>query len=278
MIQQAEHVLRQWARRVGPDDLDDRLATLPNGYRSGDLDGFDALGYDAQLIRNYIAPALWLYYRYFRVEVRGIQHVPKGRALLIANHSGQIPFDGLMIACALLLEGDSPRFVRSMGDRWLPTVPFVASLFARTGQLVGHPDNCRRLLERDEAVLVFPEGVRGVCKPIQKRYQLQRFGRGFAQIATETQTPIVPVSVVGAEEQYISVANWRGLGRELGLPALPIMPQLLLPLVGWLPLPTRYRIQFGEPIYLNDADVGPVRSAIDGLTRDSLARRQSVFF
>ena len=133
-------------------------------------------------------------------------------------------------------------------------------------------------------MLAFPEGVRGICKPIQRRYQLQRFGHGFMRLAKETKTPIVPVSVVGAEEQYVSIANYRPMARALGLPALPVMPQLLFPLVGAMPLPTRYRIRFGKPLTFDEDDsdaaiaqgVDRVKARIrEQLDRDLSARRSA---
>jgi 1-acyl-sn-glycerol-3-phosphate acyltransferase len=260
-----------------------RLARLPNGRPEGC--GVDPFGYDAEFIRDNIAPALWMYRNYFRVQTSGIEHVPGGPVLLVANHSGQLPIDGLMIACALLLEAATPRFVRGMADRWLNTIPFISSLFARTGQLPGTPENCHALLDRGEPVLVFPEGARGICKPSSERYRLQRFGSGFMRIAASCGVPIVPVSVVGAEEQYYSIANAKPLARLLGWPAFPIMPQLLLPLIGGLPLPTRYRIRFGEPMRFGEDDADDTIAAQCDMVRDQirkqldidLKRRRSVF-
>ena len=107
-----------------------------------------------------------------------------------------------MIGTALLLEGQPPRPLRSMVERWVPSLPHVSTLFARLGQVLGTPENCRYLLENEEVVLVFPEGARGISKTIDKAYQLQEFGHGFMRLAMENKTPIVPVGVVGAEEQY----------------------------------------------------------------------------
>jgi len=263
-------------------DVQERLDKLPNGRLAGR--DVDPLGYDADFIRSYIKPALWLYQHYFRVEVSGAEKIPSGPVMLVGNHSGQLPIDGLMIAVAVLLEAAEPRFVRSMADRWLSNVPLVSSLFSRTGQLEGTPDNCRALLERDEAVLVFPEGVRGICKPFRERYRLQRFGHGFMRGAASVGVPVVPVSVVGAEEQYVSLANLERVAQLLGLPALPVMPQLLLPF-GALPLPTRYRICFGEPLrFSNSGDehttavhVARVREVIAAQLRADLGRRRSAF-
>src|SRR5439155_4623730 len=136
---------------------------------------------------------------------------------------------------------------RSMVEKWTATLPFISELFARCGQIVGVPENCVRLLEMDEPVLVFPEGVRGISKTFDQRYKLTDFGLGFMRMALQTRAPIVPVAVVGAEEQYISVADLRRVARLLGIPALPVLPQLLLP-GGFLPLPTKYRVYFGAPL------------------------------
>jgi 1-acyl-sn-glycerol-3-phosphate acyltransferase len=273
---------RAWLRReasaLGPADLEERLERALAPMRAPPALGRDPFDYDGRFVADFLAPALWLYRRYFRVRVHGPERVPPGPVMLIANHSGQIPLDGLMIALAVLCECDPPRWVRAMADRWLPTLPFVWQLFSRTGQLVGNPENCRALLDRGEAVLVFPEGARGMCKPFRERYSLQPFGRGFAEIAAEAGVPVVPISVVGAEEQYISVGNLAGLGRRIGLPALPIVPQLAVPLIGWMPLPTRYHIHFGDPLRLADGDDAErVERAVAAQLREDLARRRSVF-
>ena len=208
--------------------------------------------------------------------------------LLVANHSGQLPFDGLMIGAAMVLDRTPPRMVRSMVERWVPQLPWISTLFARTGQIVGTPENCRRLLERDEAILVFPEGVRGIAKTFERRYQLQRFGSGFARLALATQTPVVPVGVVGAEEQAPALANLERVARALRMPAFPITPTFpALGPAGLLPLPTRYRIYFGPPLQLTggaEADEAQIRSevervrlAVEGLVARGLSERTGIF-
>ncbi len=191
--------LKAWTYELGGPGTQARLEKLTpprNEY------GVDPYGFDVDYLTSAVAPLLWLYRRWFRVEVNGIESVPaEGRVLLVANHSGQLPFDAAMIEVGLLVDKDPPRVVRAMVERWVPTLPFVSTFMARCGQVVGTQDNCRRLLAADEALLVFPEGVRGLNKPFQRRYQLQRFGHGFMRLALETGAPIVPVGVVGAEEQ-----------------------------------------------------------------------------
>jgi 1-acyl-sn-glycerol-3-phosphate acyltransferase len=207
--------------------------------------------------------------------------------LLISNHSGQIPMDAALIGASLFMDVEPPRFMRAMVDKWTQTLPFVSLLFARVGQVVGVPENAKRLLDNDEALLVFPEGARGISKSFDKRYQLCDFGLGFMRLALETGTPIVPIAVIGGEEQYISVGNFDSLARLLRAPSMPILPQLLLPF-GALPLPTRYRIYFGEPMrFEGDPDeedavieekVFVVKATIQSMINRGLKARKSIFF
>jgi 1-acyl-sn-glycerol-3-phosphate acyltransferase len=214
--------------------------------------------------------------------------VPAGRVLVIANHAGQLPFDAMMLQTALLLEADPPRIARGMGEYWIPRLPFVNVMAARGGAMVGTPHNCAQLLHHGECVAVFPEGVRGMNKLFRDRYQLQRFGLGFMRLALETRTPIVPVGIVGSEEQQPGLANLSGLARLLGMPAFPITPTFpwLGPL-GLLPLPVKYRIYFGEPILFDgDADeedaaieqrVDTVKAEITALLQRGLSERSGIF-
>ena len=181
---------------------------------------------------------------------------------MIANHAGQLPFDAAMLAAAMLLEAEPPRVARGMGEYWIPQLPWVSVVAARTGALVGTPENCVAMLEAGECVMVFPEGVRGINKPFSKRYELQRFGLGFMRLALETRTPIVPVAIVGSEEQQPGLANLPRLGKVFGMPAFPIT--LTFPWLGplgILPLPVKYRIHFGKPLRFDgdpseeDADI-----------------------
>jgi 1-acyl-sn-glycerol-3-phosphate acyltransferase len=246
--------------------------------------GVDPFGYDPDTVKLVAPLAVWLYRNYFRVETHGLENVPDGRFLLIGNHSGQLPFDAFMVATSLLLDAPRPRLVRSMVERWSAELPFVSSLFVRAGQVVGDPEVCKRLLNSDEGVLVFPEGVGGIAKLFSQRYQLTRFGHGFMRLALETNTPIVPFAVIGAEEQAPAVADLKGVGKMLGLPALPVILPQVLP----LPLPTKYRLWFGEPMYFkgsgdDDDDivashVKKVKHTIQRMIHEGLERRASVFF
>jgi 1-acyl-sn-glycerol-3-phosphate acyltransferase len=276
------------ARRVARDamlgsDFEERARHLREHYARR---GEDPFGLDIDFVLQSVTLTAFMHRRYFRTEVHGIEHIPSGRALLIANHSGQIPIDALIIGLALFLDASPPRLVRAMVDRWMQKIPFIAPWIARLGQVVGVPDNCRRLLERDELILAFPEGVRGIVKPFTRRYQLESFGQGFMRLALMTDTPIVPVAVIGAEEQYVSVGNLDRVARLIGLPALPVVPQLMVP-GGALPLPTKYRLHFGEPLKFagdpaNDRSVAAhvwlVRQTIQRLIRQGLERRRGIFF
>lgn len=269
--------------RLLGDDARDRLRRID--YHQGDT-GTDPFGFDPAVARYAVVGARWMYRHWFRVEVEGMEHVPDGRLLLIANHSGQLPFDAMAIACALLLDRDPPRFVRSMVEKWTATLPFVSTLFPRLGQIVGVPENCARLLEMEEVILVFPEGSKGISKPFSQRYQLSEFGLGFMRLALATGTPIVPVSVVGAEEQYVNVAQLSGAAKLVGIPTFPVIPQWFVP-GGLVPLPVKYRIRFGPPMHFTgDADdedavieekVARVRSAIQSMVNRGLKERRGIF-
>jgi 1-acyl-sn-glycerol-3-phosphate acyltransferase len=210
--------------------------------------GYDPWGFRADTAKVYYSLGK-LFYRYFRPHIVGIDRLPEGRALIVPNHSGQLPFDGVVVSVACLLEAEPPRVIRAMGERWFPTLPFINIAFSRSGVVVGDPINCRNLLEADQTILVFPEGVRGLGKTWSSRYELAAFGRGFMRLALQTGAPIVPVGVVGAEESLISVANAKPLAELLRSPYIPV--PALLPLLGplsYLPMPTRFHVYFGEPL------------------------------
>jgi 1-acyl-sn-glycerol-3-phosphate acyltransferase len=264
-------------------DFEARAQALATRY--AELGG-DPFGLDLGAARSALFACALLYRGYFRVEARGVEHVPEGRALLIANHSGQVPIDGAMIASALFLNGDPPRMIRAMVEKWAQTLPFVSTFFSRVGQVVGVPENARRLLELGELLLVFPEGARGISKPFRRRYQLEEFGTGFMRLAIEMDAPIVPVAVVGAEEQYVNLGNIGWAARALGMPAFPLIPQVLVPGMQ-LPLPVKYRIYFGEPLYFHgDADeddavieekVFLVKQTVQSMVNRGLKERRGLF-
>lgn len=267
-------------------EAEERFAKVPN--RINDF-GFDPYGMSPEYMRESVLPSMLLYRHYFRCETFDAHRVPSGRALVIANHAGQLPFDGMMLTMALLLECEPPRIARAMGEYFLPRLPFLSVALARGGSMVGTPENCIHMLQNDECVMVFPEGVRGMNKTFDQRYKLQRFGLGFMRLALATGTPIIPVGIVGSEEQQPGIANLSGVAKLLGLPALPITAGLLAfgPLLGMLPLPTRYRIHFGEPLHFEgDADeedasvaekVERVKASISGLLERGVRARSGIF-
>lgn len=266
-------------------EVDDRLRKIPTELNEY---GYDRFGMSPEAIRSLILPAALLYRFYFRVETFGIERVPARRVLLVANHAGQLPFDASMLATAILLEAEPPRIARGMGEYWIPRLPFVSVAATLTGNLVGTPENCVAMLEAEECVMVFPEGVRGMNKTWSERYRLQRFGLGFLRLALETDTPIVPVAIVGSEEQQPGLANWQGLARVLGMPAFPITLGFpwLGPL-GILPLPVKYRVHFGEPLRFEgtgseedafvEEKVARVREAVRALLERGRKARGGIF-
>ncbi len=260
-----------------------RIPTRLNAY------GYDPWGFHAGTTERTLLASWLLYKHWFRVETHGIERLPAGRVFLISNHAGQVALDAAMIFAAAFFEAEPPRIVRGMGEYWLPTVPFVNEIMVRTGSVVGTRKNCVDMLEQGEAVIAFPEGVRGMNKLFWERYQLQEFGHGFMRLALETDTPIVPIAVVGSEEQAPGLANLQGLGRLLGMPAFPItLTWPWLGPLGMIPLPVKYRIYFGEPMRFegnpNDEDevigekVDEVKGAIATMLAEGLASRRSIFW
>jgi 1-acyl-sn-glycerol-3-phosphate acyltransferase len=268
------------------EEVDARIARIPTRLNEY---GFDAFGLEPSLSRWMTLPMVWVYRNYLRVETRGIERVPEGPVLLIANHAGNtFAWDGAMLAVAMLLEAEPPRIVRGMGEYFLPTLPFFNVWMQRSGSVVGTPENCLQLLSHGEAIMVFPEGERGFVKTWAHRYELQRFGLGFMRLALETGTPIVPVGIVGGEEQSPAIANLRWLGRLFGSPAFPITPTFpFLGLGGFVPLPVKFHLHFGHPLRFEgdpheedaavETKVEVVKDAIRALLADGLAARKTWF-
>jgi 1-acyl-sn-glycerol-3-phosphate acyltransferase len=275
--------LRQLRTSNPTDDIAERTRALV--VHNNEF-GFDPFGMSRASLATAMTFVRWVYRYYFRAECHGIENVPaRGRIVLVSNHSGQLPFDALVIGAACFLEPPQPRLVRAMVEFFVPTVPFASYLFARWGQITGTPENCRRLLAAEEAVLVFPEGARGISKPFSKRYQLAEFGTGFMRLALEANAPIVPVAVIGAEEQAPAV-NLKPLAKLFGTPAFPIVPYP--PFVAAVPLPVKYRVYFGEPMrFTGDPDdddddlaerVKTVKNRIESMIHVGLRGRKHVFW
>jgi 1-acyl-sn-glycerol-3-phosphate acyltransferase len=267
-------------------ELAERLGKAP--LQLNDF-GFDPYGFHPESARNLLLPAALLYRHYFRVETHGIEQVPEGGVLLIANHSGQFGYDGMMLTMAMLLASDPPRLARGMAEHLFARTPWAGTSLARMGSLIGTPENCIAMLEAGECVMVFPEGARGANKPFRNRYQLQRFGSGFLRLALETGAPIVPVGVVGAEEQQPGFANLESFGRRFNLPSFPItISQPWFGLLGSaFALPVKYHLWFGEPLRFEgdawDRDpaiedkIEQVKDAIRALLARGLAERSGIF-
>jgi 1-acyl-sn-glycerol-3-phosphate acyltransferase len=244
-----------------PEPGGDRLAELLEFVRrrlTGDY-RVDEFGFDPELTDQVLLPLLRpLYKQWFRVETIGMHHLPDtGAALIVANHSGTLPVDSMMTAVAIHDEHPNRRYLRMLAADLVFTLPFVGSLARKTGQTLACTPDAERLLRAGELVGVWPEGFKGIGKPFKDRYKLQRFGRGgFVSAALRTGVPIIPCSIVGAEEIYPKIGNVAPLARLIGAPYFPVTPffPLLGPL-GMIPLPSKWLIEFGEPI--QTAEHGP---------------------
>jgi 1-acyl-sn-glycerol-3-phosphate acyltransferase len=278
-------LLERLDRRIATEELKEIIARLPNELNEF---GYDEWGFSPDTAVYALAVSRWMYENYFRVEVHGTGWLPEKRAVMVANHSGQLPLDGMMISTAAILEGNPPRLPRAMVERWMPTLPWVSTFFFRCGQVVGNRDDCQTLLEHDEAILVFPEGVRGSGKTIWQRYELQTFPSGFLRLALRTGAPIIPIGLVGGEESIISVYDWKAAARFFGVPYVPV--PALLPVLGplaMLPMPTKFILHFGEPLLLEgdpdapDAELRPLVEQVEDAVRAQiqlgLDRRRGVF-
>ena len=267
-------------------EIDERMRRIPTKLNSY---GYDQWGFHPETAKRALLVTALMYHYWFRAETHGIENVPPGRVLLIGNHAGQVALDAAMIGAACFFEAEPPRVVRGMGEYWLPTVPWVNEIMVRTGSVVGTRKNAVELLRNEEAVIAFPEGIRGMNKLVWERYQLQEFGHGFMRLALETDTPIVPIAVVGSEEQAIAIANVKPLARLLRMPAFPVtLTWPWLGVLGMLPLPVKYRIFFGEPMRFegnpSDEDevigekVEEVKERIATMLASGLAQRRSLFW
>ncbi|MBO7937812.1 lysophospholipid acyltransferase family protein [Streptomyces antibioticus] len=255
----------------------------------------DDFGYDEELTDQVLMSLLRpVYEKYFRVEVKGVENIPaEGGALIVANHSGTLPLDGLMMQVAVHDHHPAGRHLRLLAADLVFVLPVVNELARKLGHTLACAEDAERLLGQGELVGVMPEGFKGIGKPFGERYKLQRFGRGgFVSTALRQGAPIVPCSIVGAEEIYPMIGNAKTLARLLGFPYFPLTPTFpwLGPL-GAIPLPTKWTIQFGEPIptdgYPPEAAEDPmlmfnltdqVREQIQHTLYKLLVQRRSVFF
>jgi 1-acyl-sn-glycerol-3-phosphate acyltransferase len=250
------------AEPARPRELADRLADFVAFTRrrvTGEYD-VDEFGFDAELADNMLLPPLrQLFQKWFRVEVIGAHNLPEDTgALLVANHSGTFPVDAMMTAVAVRDHHPQGRFLRMLGADLVFRTPVVGSLARKSGQTLACNADAERLLRDGHLVGVWPEGFKGIGKPFRDRYKLQRFGRGgFVSAALRTGTPIVPCAIVGAEEIYPKIADLKPLARLFGFPYFPVTPLFphLGPL-GLVPLPSKWFIEFGEPIRTDEFGAG----------------------
>jgi 1-acyl-sn-glycerol-3-phosphate acyltransferase len=206
--------------------------------------GVDPYGISKKHLRVFMTALAAAYRHYFSVRTRGVENIPpRGRAMLVGNHSGGIPIDAAMVIASCLLELDPPRLAQAMAERFVNRFPVASQWFSRTGQFTGLPEHAERLLEDDRLVLVFPEGARGTAKLFRDRYSLVAFGSGFMRLALKTRTPIVPLAVLGAGEAFPTVANAVRVGRAFGLPYLPIVAYGLP-----IALPAKVEIEYAPPL------------------------------
>ena len=245
----AEHAAAALPRRLR--DAAERIGRRVRGEYTEDEWGFDEEFADA------VFPFMELLYdRWWRVQATGLSNVPShGRAMLVGNHSGALfPFDAAMMMTSVLKEHPLPRWPRPLVLNWAFELPYLSFVMRKVGGVPAKPANAERLLEQDNLVMVFPEGVKGTGKPFSERYRLQRFGRGgFIEVALRTGSPIVPVAVVGAEEIYPKVAESQTIANLVGAPFAPITPTFpLLGPLGLIPLPSRWRIEFCDPVDLSE--------------------------
>jgi 1-acyl-sn-glycerol-3-phosphate acyltransferase len=272
-------------------------ATMRGGYGTAIVppDKAPDHGHDPRFLEQ-IAPLLdFLYAKYFRVRMLGVENIPEtGAALLVANHSGGLPYDGAMLIHGVYRQHAAHRRLRTLVANFAFGSPWMSQVVARIGGVRAASGFARELLEAGELVGVFPEGLRGVGKLYRERYRLDRFGRGgFVRLARETGAPIIPVAIVGAEEIHPVLAKITTLAEPLGLPYIPITPTFpLLGPLGLLPVPTKWTIQIGQPIQVpavgdstgddratvltETAEL--VRGRIDALITDILSRRRSILF
>jgi len=212
----------------------------------------DQFGFDPEFNSAVLMPAaLALYRNWFRVRLRGVERVPAaGPALIVANHSGVLPLDAIMLQAGIYAEHAASRNLRLLGADLVYTLPVLASLARRSGHTRADPEQARALLAAGEIVGVFPEGFKGIGKPFAERYRLQRFGRGgFARTALQAGVPLIPCAIVGAEEIYPMLGNAEPVARLLRLPYFPLTPLFpWLGPIGAVPLPSNWLIELCDPI------------------------------
>lgn len=299
-LRELERRLEQQRTPVFPIDLRRRLP-LEGVWRRwralamwGRSDVVDDFGRDPRATARWEWLFEFLYSRWFRVETTGLENIPeKGRALLVANHAGTLPYDSAMVMHAVRRDHPSRRDVRPLVEDTVFHLPFLGPIMNRIGGVRADPENAERLLEKDELVAVFPEGEKGMGKLWKDRYRLQRFGRGgFVKLALRTRAPIIPVAVVGAEEAAPMLGKVTWFAKNIGIPWIPVTPTFpWLGPAGLLPLPSKWYVAFGAPIDLGAAHApsaaedrllvnrlaDQIRNQIQDMIDELLGQRRSPF-
>lgn len=262
--------------RLIPAKLDEQINRIRKPI--GSL-GYDPWGFNNETFKYGFSLTKPIYENYFRTESHGVEHVPaEGPVLIVGNHSGQLPIDGILVGYAIASRENNPRIPRAMIERFFPTVPWLGNLLNGVGATLGDPVNCARMLANNEAIIVFPEGVRGSGKLYRDRYKLQRFGSGFMHLAMKYNAAIVPVGIVGCEETIPAIANIKPLAKALGVPYAPVAMPLILP--------AKVHLNFGPPMYFEGGDISEeqvnervkqVKAEVNRLINKGLTERKGLF-
>lgn len=242
--------------------------------------GVDPYGISKTYVARSLTMLTFLYKRYFRVSVFGVENIPaRGRAMLVGNHSGGVAVDGAMVNASVFWEMEPPRLVQGMAEKFINRVPFMSLWANRTGHLTGLPEHAERLLRDERLLLVFPEGARGTAKLYHERHTLVDFGTGFVRLAMKTKAPIIPFGFVGGGEAIPTIINSYALGALFGAPYVPITPYLVA-----VPLPVALELRYGAPLFFEGTGseddeivaghVERVKSAIMGLMEDGIRHRK----
>lgn len=288
-----ERILKIAGRVMGPERLEALLEDRARVEGGDNPFGYDPFGLEIEAALTAMLLLHPLYKRWFRVESEGIANVPdKGRALIVSNHSGVLPLDGMAIAMNCALEMRHPRLVRAIIERFFAKLPYGSLAMQRIGQVVGTARNFEWLLSHEELVAVFPEGAKGTGKLYSRRYKMVHFNVGFLELALKHQCPIIPTCVIGGEEQYRMLYDVKPLAKAIGFPYFPLTP--LWPWtgpLGFVPFPVKYKIYYGEPIHLY-REYGPetledpkkvrqlveqVKAVIQSMIDSGLKRRKSIW-
>lgn len=223
-------------------DVDERVAALELGFNGL---GIDRWGVSRKHLKVFFTALGSLYRYYFRVKAFGLEHVPpKGRGMLVGNHSGGVAIDGAMVLASMFFDLNPPRLAQGMAEKFLNALPVSSTWSSRTGQLTGLPEHAEALLHDERLLMVFPEGARGTAKLYTERYSLVDFGTGFMRLALKTKSPIIPFGFLGGGAAIPTIFNAVALGKLLGVPYIPVTPYLVS-----LPLPVNLEVHYGEPMH-----------------------------